>query len=49
MDPDLAQYYNRLRFITQGPLWDEQRLITILRFNFGQYDHYKRSYLKNAQ
>ncbi len=48
MHPDLAFYYSKLRLITRGELWNYERLMTIIRFNFGQYDHDLRKYLATA-
>jgi arabinofuranosyltransferase len=45
MDRDLAQYYEKIRLLTRGDLWDSERLMTILRFNTGHYDYYKQRYL----
>lgn len=45
MDKNLARYYEKLRLLTRGDLWESERLMTILRFNSGQYDHYKQRYL----
>jgi arabinofuranosyltransferase len=49
MDPNLAQYYKKLRLITSGDLFDPERLQTILYFNLGQYEHWKHDYLRNAR
>lgn len=38
VDPNLAQYYAKLRLITQGELWDTARLREIWNFNWGKYD-----------
>ncbi len=38
-DPDLAAYYDALRLITRGPLFDSARLATIWRMNTGGYNH----------
>jgi arabinofuranosyltransferase len=38
-DAQLAAYYDKLRFITRGELWDPQRWLEILKFNLGAYDH----------
>jgi arabinofuranosyltransferase len=38
MDPDLRRYYAALRRITRAPLWDGERLVTLLRFWWGAYD-----------
>lgn len=43
-DPGIAAYYERLRLITEAPLWSGQRLRTILRMNLGRYEHYIASY-----
>lgn len=45
MDPSLALYYEKLRLITSGDLFDPERLKTIVAFNLGRYDHWKRDYL----
>ena len=39
IDSALACYYDRLTFITKGPLFNFDRLWEILKFNFGYYDH----------
>lgn len=38
-DPDLAAYYDALRLITRGPLFDPARLAAIWRMNTGGYSH----------
>ena len=38
VDPDLARYYDALKLIVSGRLFDPQRLITILRMNLGYYN-----------
>lgn len=38
-DPQLAQYYAALRLVVSGPLFDGERLRTIVAFHLGQYDH----------
>jgi arabinofuranosyltransferase len=42
----LAQYYQPLHSIITDPLFDWQRLTTILWFNLGKYDHYLEEYIK---
>ena len=37
-DPDLARYYDVIRTVTRGPLWDRERLATVVRLNLGHYD-----------
>jgi arabinofuranosyltransferase len=38
-DPDLAAYYDRLRLVISGPLWDVERISTTARLLFGRFDH----------
>jgi arabinofuranosyltransferase len=38
-DPNLSLYYEKLAFITRGPLFDPQRWLEILRMNLGAYNH----------
>jgi arabinofuranosyltransferase len=45
MDPDLRQYYEPLRLIITGPLFNWQRIQTIWRFNMGAYDHHRDAYV----
>jgi len=45
MPPNLAKYYEKLQFITQGDLWNMDRLQTILYFNLGYYDFWKQQYV----
>ena len=49
MHPALAQYYDKLRIITDGNLWSWNRLKTIVYFNLGYYDHWKYDYLRSAR
>jgi arabinofuranosyltransferase len=43
-DLGVAAYYERLRIITEGPIWSRQRLLTIYRMNLGRYEHLIASY-----
>ena len=45
MDPSLALYYEKLRLITSGDLFDPERLKSIIEFNLGMYDDWKQDYL----
>lgn len=45
MDPDLAFYYQELRRVVSGDLWDKDRLLAILGFQLGFYDSYRNRYL----
>jgi arabinofuranosyltransferase len=38
-DKNLAQFYDRLKNITRGPLWRRDRWRDILLMNLGRYDH----------
>ncbi len=38
-DPLLAEYYEHLTVVTQGPLFTWERLKTIARFHWGAFDH----------
>lgn len=49
MNPGLAEYLKKLRIVTQGDVWDRERLLVILRFNLGEYEHYKRDYLDKKE
>jgi arabinofuranosyltransferase len=48
MDPGLAKYYEKIRFITRGPLWSWQRITAILAFNLGRYEVHRREYLERG-
>ena len=37
-DPELHEYYDKIRDVTRGPLFSAKRLATIVRFNLGRYD-----------
>jgi arabinofuranosyltransferase len=43
-DPGVAAYYDRLRIITEGPLWSRERLRTIVRMNLGRYESFIEAY-----
>ena len=45
MSAPLADYYEKLRLITAGDLWNSERLKTILLFNLGAYEPLKQQYL----
>lgn len=38
IDPDLAQYYEVLKLVIGGELWDVNRIIEIVKLNSGVYD-----------
>ena len=37
-DPDLSDYYERVRVVISGPIWSRQRLLTIGALGLGWYD-----------
>jgi len=43
-NPDLAVYYDSLRFVVSGPLRSWHRLVTSLRLYWGSFDDYLKSY-----
>ncbi len=43
-NPALAEYYDVLRLVTRGDLFNRNRLIAIWKFNTGQYDHLMDAY-----
>ena len=47
MKPPLRKYYEKLRLITQGGLFNPLRLETLLRFNLGEYEPLRKDYLRN--
>lgn len=47
-DPDLAAYYSRLAFIIRGELWSLRRLVEIVRFNGGVYEHLRKAYMRRV-
>ena len=46
-DPGLATYYDKLRLVTRGDLWDRQRWVEIFKMNAGQYDHLIEAFNNN--
>jgi len=44
-DPDLAEYYAKLKLITAGKIFDPERLKTILEMNLGKYDRLIENYI----
>jgi arabinofuranosyltransferase len=43
-DPHLARFYDRLRLVVSGPIWDRRRLATIGSLLMGGYDSDIRAY-----
>jgi arabinofuranosyltransferase len=48
-DPDLAEYYGRLKLITSDRIFDPERLKTILEMNLGKYDALLVGYIQRNQ
>jgi arabinofuranosyltransferase len=46
MDPDLAFYYEKLRLVTSGDMWDTERLATVIGFQLGLYDDHLNAFLE---
>ncbi|OWY73126.1 hypothetical protein B7486_01905 [cyanobacterium TDX16] len=45
MDSALAQYYEKLRLIVSGDLFDGKRIYEIINFNLGRYDYLLEQYI----
>jgi arabinofuranosyltransferase len=45
-DPDLAEYYDKLRLITRGDLFSAERFAAIWEINTGGYDHLIERYVE---
>lgn len=45
VDEDLQLYYEKLRKVTRGDLFDFERLIDIINFNLGKYDYLIERYI----
>jgi len=43
-DPNLAQYYDKIRLLTRAPLWSVERFVTIWEMNTGKYDYLLTNY-----
>ena len=43
-DPGVAAFYDKLRIITEEPVWSRERFKTIAAMNLGRYNHYISSY-----
>lgn len=48
-DPDLAAYYDRLKSVTQGPLFDAARLHDVLDMNIGKFEPLRQAYIAHRQ
>lgn len=49
MDPYLQKYYAALRLVVSGPLFDSQRIRTMLRMTGGAYDDILKGYIKSSK
>ena len=43
-DPGVAEFYDKLRVITEEPVWSRERFKTIVAMNLGRYNHLVSSY-----
>lgn len=43
-DQDVAMYYEKIRIITEDPIWSWRRLRTILEMNLGRHEDHVKSY-----
>jgi len=43
-DQDIAMYYEKIRIITQDPIWSRKRFRTIVAMNLGRYEAHVKSY-----
>lgn len=41
---DLKEYYEIIKLITRGPIWDKDRLNAVINMNLGKYDYLLDSY-----
>ncbi len=46
-DPALHEYYDKIRLITRGELFDRERMKAIIEINLGKYDHLIEEYERN--
>ena len=44
-DTSLAQFYDRLSYVTQAPLWNGKRIAEAVELACGGYDHYLDAYI----
>lgn len=44
-DPDLARFYQAIRTVTRGELWDRERLVTALKLDLGFYDRWREAWV----
>lgn len=44
-DPNLAHFYQKLSYVTQGPLWDGKRMVEAVQLAFGAFDGHLEKYL----
>ena len=40
----IREYYETIKFITRGPVWDKNRLKAVIDINTGKYDHLLEEY-----
>jgi arabinofuranosyltransferase len=47
-DPSLAEYYDKVRLLARGPIWNQERLAAIFKMNTKQYDHLLYDYIASS-
>ncbi|MCR5746394.1 MAG: hypothetical protein K6G03_01685 [Lachnospiraceae bacterium] len=45
-DPDLREYYDKIRLVTRGKIFSAERFKTIIDLNAGKYDHLIDNYVR---
>ena len=48
-DPDLHEYYDKLRILTRGPIFTRSRFIEIYRMNTGHYNYLIEAYARRRR
>ena len=48
MDSALEKYWAALRTIVSAPVWNAERITTVLRFNLGGFDDYRDDYVRRC-
>jgi arabinofuranosyltransferase len=43
-DESLAEYYEKIRILTRGPIWNWERFLVIWQMNTGQYEYLLKDY-----
>ena len=49
LDPDLAQFYDRLSLVVRGRIWSRERFRAIVGFQLGRYDHFVEAWAERRR